>query len=45
MNEISKMNNCIPNVTEVDNNVIDLIIVLSDDIKDYNVGGFHRMIL
>ena len=42
MNETSKMNNFIPNVTEEDNNVIDLTMVLSDDIKDYNVGVFHK---
>ena len=42
MNETSNMNNFIPNVTEENNNVIDLTMKLTDDIKDYNVGVFHK---
>ena len=42
MNQTSKMNNSIPNVTQEDNDVIDLTIRLSDEIKDYNVCVFHK---
>ena len=42
MSQTSKMNISIPNVTQEDINMIDLIMGLSDAIKDYNVSVFDK---
>ena len=42
MNQTSKINYSIPNVTQDQHNAIDLTMGLSDNIKDHSAGIFHR---